>query len=130
MSEVASYSSPYGDILVEVDTSAAVGQARVARRPGDLAVDAGKNFDTAIDAVRPAAASIVEKLMALPRPPDEASVQFGLKLSLSAGAVIASSSAEGNFTITLTWRKVTLSESGGNLCPLRPRFEIERSLPF
>jgi NTP-dependent ternary system trypsin peptidase co-occuring protein len=112
VSDIAAYSSPFGDILVEVDTSSAVGQGRVARRPGDLAVDAGKSFDAAVDAVRPAAASIVEKLMGLPRPPDEASVQFGLKLSLNAGAIIASSSAEGNFTVTLTWRRVTLSESG------------------
>jgi hypothetical protein len=118
VSELAAYSSLYGDILVEVDNSAAVGQARVARRPGDLAVDTGKSFDTAIDAVRPAAASIVEKLMALPRPPDEASVQFGLKLSMNAGAIITSCSAEGNFTVTLTWRRVTLSESGSNLCLL------------
>jgi hypothetical protein len=40
----------------------------------------------------------------LPRRPDELTVTFGIELSGSMGAVIASTAATANIAITLTWR--------------------------
>ena len=58
-----------------------------------------------IKAVRPVASTIVGELRSGDRSPDTITVEFGLKLTFSAGAVIASSSGEGTFQITLTWEK-------------------------
>ena len=40
----------------------------------------------------------------LPRRPDELTVTFGIELSGSVGAFIASTAATANIAITLTWR--------------------------
>jgi hypothetical protein len=40
----------------------------------------------------------------LPRRPDDLTVTFGIELSGSMGAIIASTAATANITITLTWR--------------------------
>jgi hypothetical protein len=36
--------------------------------------------------------------------PDEAAVEFGVKLSTNAGVVFASAAAETNFVFKLTWK--------------------------
>jgi len=66
---------------------------------------ANDTFEAALDKVRDAAEAMVDRLCSLTRPPDEMEVEFGVKLSAEAGAVIAKAATEANFTISLKWNK-------------------------
>ncbi len=93
-----------GSILVEVEEPDRGGMVPVARGEG-VPEKARKTFEAALDKVRPAAAAIIGKLHSLHDPPDEIEVEFGLKMSAEAGAVVASSGLEANYTVKLIWRK-------------------------
>jgi Trypsin-co-occurring domain 1 len=68
--------------------------------------------ESAIGRLRPAAQAIIDGFTALPRRPDEVSVTFGVELSAAVGAIIASTSAQANFAVTLTWHKVEIESPG------------------
>lgn len=92
-------------ILVEVDEPAPEGGVVRAARPGEIAVKAGQTFESALERVKSAAVAIIAKLRGLADPPDEVEVEFGIKLSADAGAFVASTGAEANYTVTLTWKR-------------------------
>lgn len=103
MKQIVEYSlEEGGSILVEVDVPESGGFER-ASRLGEI-VKAGKSFDEALEQVKPAAQKIIGKLRSLTDPPDEITVEFGIKLGAKAGALIASADAEANYTVTLIWR--------------------------
>jgi hypothetical protein len=72
--------------------------------PSQAIDKAGQTFEAAMEKIKPAASAIIEQLRHLSDPPSEAEVEFGLKLSTEAGALIASASTEANFKVTLTWK--------------------------
>jgi Trypsin-co-occurring domain 1 len=89
-------------VLVEVDDEEpgfvrASGADRLAGR-------AAKTLRDALTVIGPTAQVLVERIGHLPTRPSEAVVEFGVRLNGSAGAVIASSEAEGHFKVRLTWR--------------------------
>ncbi len=94
-----------GSLIVEVDETAPdyggedrAGHAGQPQR-------AQRSLDEALERVRPAATVLVEKLRSLAEPPDEATIEFGIKLTGTAGAILASAALEANYHITLTWRR-------------------------
>ncbi|RME42126.1 MAG: hypothetical protein D6796_14850 [Caldilineae bacterium] len=91
-------------ILVEVDAPAEPGMVS-ATRGGDTVARAQQTFEAALDRVRPAAQTIIQKLRALHDPPDEIGVEFGLKMSAEAGAFVAAAGVEANYKVTLTWKR-------------------------
>lgn len=93
-----------GSIFVEVE-STSLDQLIPASLPGDVAAKVALTLEAALDRVQPAAKAIVSKLRGLVDPPDEVSVEFGIKMSASAGAVIASADTEANFKVNLTWKR-------------------------
>jgi hypothetical protein len=93
-----------GSILVEVDEPPKARAVR-AGREGELAKKITRTFEDALTDVRPAAESIVAQLRNVADPPDAIEVTFGLKLSVQAGAIIASASGEGNFAVKLSWSR-------------------------
>ncbi|MCK4856620.1 MAG: hypothetical protein KAT58_01495 [candidate division Zixibacteria bacterium] len=93
-------------ILVEVDEpESAGGTARVARRGDKIVEKANQSFETALDKVKPTANAVIAKLRGLYDPPDEISVEFGIKLSAETGVVLAAAGMEANFKVTLKWQK-------------------------
>jgi hypothetical protein len=93
-----------GGLVIEVDES--VGEDGVVRaaRPGEIVERAGQTFEAALDKVKPMAAAVATKLQELAQRPDEVHVEFGIKLSASAGVVLAAAGVEGNYKVTLVWR--------------------------
>ena len=63
------------------------------------------SYEKAIDKVKPAADYLLQAIKNLDAAPESVEVTFGIKLSTKAGAVIASAAAEGNFEVTLTWKR-------------------------
>lgn len=95
-----------GSILFEVEeTELEKGRAPVSRKP-DVPEEATKEFEKALDGVRPVADIILEKLSDLNNKPDNIKVEFGIKMNAQAGAFIAATGVEANFKVTLSWKKV------------------------
>jgi hypothetical protein len=92
-----------GNVLVQVADSAP--QAPTTRGLGSQQVRerAQQTFEQAVDAVRPAAEALINRLRATGMP-DEVAIEFGLELSAEAGAFIASTSTTANFKVSLIWR--------------------------
>ncbi len=95
-------------ILVEVEELPAtdVDEGLVANYPGQqVVVQARTSFADAMDKIKPVAANIIGKVRELKDSPDEVEVKFGVKMTAEMGAVIASANVEGNYEITLKWKK-------------------------
>jgi hypothetical protein len=78
--------------------------------PGDIAVKVQQTLEAALQRIKPAASAVVSTLKSIADSPDEIKVEFGVKLSAKAGAVLASADAEANYKITLSWK----SKTGGS----------------
>lgn len=92
-----------GTILVEVDEPELPGGPVRASRVGDLPEKARLTFEEAVNRVRPGAEAIIARLRDFGDPPDQIGVEFGLKLTGTTGAIIASASVEANYKVSLTW---------------------------
>ena len=60
---------------------------------------------TYAEQIKPGADAIVTKLRGMSAMPDGIEVTFGLKMSANAGAFIAASGVEANFTVVLKWNR-------------------------
>ena len=65
---------------------------------------AQRTFEDAVGQIQPAVQAVIDQLVSLTRRPSEVSVEFGLVLHAEAGAVIAQTGANANFTVKLTWQ--------------------------
>jgi len=102
-------------VVVARDSSGTAPEGTVYRGglPRDLVERSGQTLEEAISRVKPAAQALVAAMTDLPRRPDELTVTFGIELSGSMGAVIASTAATANISITLTWRAPQLAPADG-----------------
>jgi len=91
-------------VVAEVDEPDARASIKRGDRLQESVEKAGQTFEAALDQIKPAAAVLISKFRAIHDAPAEVQVEFGLKLSAAAGALIASTSAEANFRVTLTWK--------------------------
>ena len=94
---------PVGDnqtILVEVDDPN-VGNQPVARGAAERARE---TFETAIAQIRPGVEALMAQLRDLTARPEQVSLEFGIKFTAGADALIAKTSVEGNVKVTLTWK--------------------------
>lgn len=100
-----------GVILVEVDEpSIDAGVERAARR-GEITGRAAQSMTEAIDGVLPGTEAVLTKLRGLASAPDSVTLTFGLKLSGSVGAFIASAQGEGNFQVEMSWTRAVSDTS-------------------
>ncbi|MEV6105064.1 CU044_2847 family protein [Streptomyces sp. NPDC051940] len=76
-----------------------IGRPRAAHAAGDAA----DSLRDAVDRVRPAVQDLVDSLRGLPRRPDRISLEFGVKVTAEAGAVVARTAAEAHFTVGVEW---------------------------
>jgi hypothetical protein len=79
----------------------------------DVVTRSADTIQAAVSRLRPAAQSVIESFTTLPRRPDEISVTFGVELTAEAGAIIASTAATANFSVTISWNAPTADQSAG-----------------
>lgn len=101
-----------GSIFIEVEENEPTDRLQEGMVPAtpitrghELIEKAAMDFERALDTIKPAAATIIKKIRSLNDVPDEIDVQFGLKLTASAGAVVAAAGVDANYTVTLKWKK-------------------------
>jgi hypothetical protein len=110
MSEIVRFGLEHGaSVLVEVDDDA-TGIERVSRG-SDGVLDAGRRLTDALAGVRDAAGQSIHVLHSLS--PDSLELEFGVKLTGEAGAIIARTAAEGHFTVKLSWAGSPSAGSSG-----------------
>ncbi|MGK7939460.1 MAG: CU044_2847 family protein [Crocosphaera sp.] len=92
-------------ILVEVDELPA-SELVANPNPGQpVVLQAQTSFAEAMEKIKPVAANIIGKVRELKDSPDEVEVKFGVKMTAEMGAIIASANVQGNYEITLKWKK-------------------------
>ncbi|MEO5953178.1 MAG: CU044_2847 family protein [Chloroflexia bacterium] len=96
-----------GSILVEIEDDLRVGSGATLRggAASNMIEKARVSYEEALDKIKGAAGMIITKMRSLPDSPDEIGVDFGIKLSADIGAILASTSAEAQFTLHLVWRR-------------------------
>ncbi|MEV0220592.1 CU044_2847 family protein [Streptomyces sp. NPDC050704] len=77
------------------------GSRLVARDDGS--VQATRTFEGSLDGVRAAAESALRVFRDGSLGPDSVEIEFGVKLTAEAGALIAKSSVEGHLLVKLSW---------------------------
>jgi hypothetical protein len=104
VTELVRWETDEGPVVVEVDTRDP-GFTSVSRRPDREIIDVQGHFEDALTGVRDAAVSALRTFRDKTLDPHEVSLEFGVKLNASAGAVIAKTAAEGHLTVKLTWSR-------------------------
>ena len=94
-----------GSVVIEVEEPEPEGGVVRAARPGEIAAKSAQSFEAALERIKPAASAIISKLRGLSDPPNEIEVEFGVKMSAEAGAVIATASVEANYKVVLIWKR-------------------------
>ncbi|GAA1467216.1 hypothetical protein GCM10009603_54550 [Nocardiopsis exhalans] len=106
---------PLGDegaetVLVQVRTA---DDSIVPVGRGDRSVArARKTFSQMLGTVRPVAESFVGQVKAMADAPEEVTLEFGISLSAEADLVIASTTTEANFSVSLKWRSKPEAKDG------------------
>ncbi|MFI6942897.1 CU044_2847 family protein [Streptomyces sp. NPDC050418] len=101
MGEYLEFSTEDGS-LVPVDFAADdEGQQLVSGADG--AVRASRTFEDSLSGVRSAAESALRVFRDGSLRPDSVEIEFGVKLTAEAGALIAKSAMEGHLVVKLTW---------------------------
>jgi hypothetical protein len=90
--------------VMEVDGHVDRGVVRSAR-PDGIVATAAESFEAALERLRPLARVMVVKLQDIADGPEEISLEFGLKLNLEAGLIVARAASEANFTVALRWKR-------------------------
>lgn len=112
---------PVGDaqtVSVEIE-QAADGLGDVSRA-GQVADRATRSLGEMLAGVRPVAESFLGAFAGMASVPDEISLEYGLSLSADANLVIATTAAQANFKVTLTWRTPPASGLEGGSFPAAP----------
>jgi Trypsin-co-occurring domain 1 len=88
-------------LLVEVESTDWPGAAPAARP--DVILKAQETVDAAFGKLRPGLEHMIQFFDQLIERPNEFEVEFAIKLTAEAGAVIASTSTEANFRVVMRW---------------------------
>lgn len=94
------------ETVVEIATDEAERAGIVSvSRLGDGLADAATTLDAGLDRVRLFAQTALDRLTGLPQPPEEVTLEFGVRFNAKAGAVIAQTEGEGHLKVCMTWRR-------------------------
>ncbi|MFI1102000.1 CU044_2847 family protein [Streptomyces melanogenes] len=88
-------------VVVEVERHAS--GAKLVRRGDNSVSEAARTFDSALEGIRAAAESALHVFRDGRLKPDAVELEFGVKLTAEAGAVIAKTAVEGHLMVKLSW---------------------------
>ncbi|MEU4116467.1 CU044_2847 family protein [Kitasatospora sp. NPDC028055] len=104
MDELVEFKTDSGAfIVVAVEEDNSSGARRVGRAD-DVVRQAKQTFDGALESIHTAAESALRVFRDGSLKPDTVEIEFGVKLSAEAGAVIAKTAVEGHLVVKLSWK--------------------------
>ncbi|WP_416971819.1 CU044_2847 family protein [Streptomyces sp. 4F14] len=101
--------------------------SRLASRDGG--VQAARTFEAALDGVRTAAQSALRVFRDGALKPDGVEIEFGVKLSAEAGAIIAKGTSEGHLVVKLTWSSSPTEAPAAPAPPTPPTPPVSPATP-
>jgi hypothetical protein len=99
-------------LFVEIDDANLAGTVP-ASATDDFVLRAEETLVESLARLRPAIEALAGCITKI-NSPDEASVEFGLKLGTKFGIVVASGDAEANLKVSLKWKKSALTGTDGS----------------
>lgn len=102
MVELARWQTDDGPVVVEVDPDD-VGFQGVAKKPGEI-VDVAERFENTLAHVRTAAMATLRTFRDSAMDAHEISLEFGIKITVEAGAIIAKTALDGHIAVTVKWQ--------------------------
>jgi len=95
-----------GFFLVEVDEapSSSSGLER-AGAAGEIIERGQQTLQNALEKIKPMASAAITKIRELNDAPDEVTIEFGIKLTAEGNVVLSKAAVEGNYKLTLSWKK-------------------------
>jgi hypothetical protein len=109
MTELLRWQSDEGPIVVEVDVND-TGYQSVRDRSGEI-TDVEGRFEEALASARATAVTALQTFRNKALDADEIALEFGVKFTATAGAVVAKASAEAAITVKLKWSRSDASTS-------------------
>ncbi|MEV6111522.1 CU044_2847 family protein [Streptomyces sp. NPDC052109] len=103
MGRLLEFTTDDGAVVVVESVEPGTGTRLVGRGDGGPAAQASSTFEGALDGVRSAAQSALRVFRDGSLCPDSVELEFGVKLTAEAGAVIAKGAAEGQLVVRLGW---------------------------
>jgi len=90
-----------------MEVEAEPGDSGIVRtaRSGHIVATATESLGAALERLQPMAHLIVTKLHRMAEGPDDISVEFGMKMTIETGLIIAHTSGEANFKVSLHWSR-------------------------
>lgn len=88
-------------VVVEVEDKRSGPQP--ASRAGEASVKVKKTFEEAVAGIRPIATALFSAVHGLA--PEEVEIEFGIKVSVEAGVVLASAASEAHCVVKLKWKR-------------------------
>lgn len=103
--QIPLHSGSNASILIETNESEQLyGSTEVSL--GDSIIERVEtSFDKALGIIVPASEMILSQIKKLSESPSSVSVEYGIKFNIKGDAIIASSEAEANYKVTLSWIK-------------------------
>lgn len=100
---LAQITTDVGTVTFDIDDDdiTRVGPQRVSRKGETIVAELDESLEQALASARPAAQAVLNTFRAMG--PDHVSIEFGLRLDISAGAVIAKAGLQAHFTVKLDW---------------------------
>ncbi|MET7359677.1 CU044_2847 family protein [Streptomyces sp. NPDC005562] len=95
------FTTDEGSRIVVADVDEGSGSRLVSR--GDEPALAARTFEASLDGARAAAESALRVFRGGALRPDSVEIEFGVRMSAEAGAVIVKGQAEGHLVVRLTW---------------------------
>src|SRR3954447_896550 len=99
-------------VLVEFPVEGGVHQ--IARSPEELARKSGEALDQAVESIQGMTARFRRAVEGMVERPSSVELEFGLKLTAEAGAIISKVSGEASLNVRLTWESPRPSEALGS----------------
>ncbi|MCZ4514873.1 CU044_2847 family protein [Streptomyces sp. ActVer] len=101
MDGLVEFKTDDGAVIVVEGVEDESGSRLVARADGT--VQAARTFEGSLEGVRAAAESALRVFRDGSLKPDSVEIEFGVKLTAEAGALIAKSAVEGHLVVKLSW---------------------------
>ena len=94
-----------GDFVTLETTDGPDGPVTRSGRVSEAVTEVGRSLESYLGGIKSATAAMVSKLQDIDEGVEEVDVALGVKLSARAGLVIANTSGEANFNITVRWKR-------------------------
>jgi hypothetical protein len=103
MNNLMEFTTEDGAVVTVEATDAAGGTRLVSNNQGGPAAQVARTFEATLDGVRAATLSALRVFRDGSLRPDSVELEFGVKLTAEAGAIIAKGAGEGQLVVRLAW---------------------------